>query len=338
MNILIRADRKIGNEFIAGHLFKGQRIIDRIISFFSSMGQNKIYVVSDKSLNVKNVETIPFSKVSSLKNIFVIDLELIYDGRKLKRLIKKGKSSKEAIIMENKTIGNLDIFGCLYERKEWNPISQFYVEPFGEKLAFWLRKTRVSPNFITFLNIILSVLASGLLFLGGPLNLILFAIWTRIYYTLDIVDGQLARFKSKTSKFGAWIDGGGDRLISGTWHIAIASSLYLSSRNVFFLFAGLMILLGKSLYNYLLYTSIAYFRNNRFDYKSSSPIKRNPLVRFILLFINYDIHHHILFICVLVNKLEWFLIFYTIYFNFMWLIFFLFYFLKYVREGDVVEV
>ncbi len=337
MRIIIRADRKIGKEIIAEHRFRGTRIIDRIVNFLLDIGENKIQIVSDEDLKVKNVENIPLSKIDLLKSKIVIDLKFVYDDRKLRRLIKKGKSVEKAVMIENKTIKNLDSFGCLYERKEWNPISQFYIEPLGEKIAFWLRKTKVTPNFVTSLNITLGALASVLIFLGGTLNLVLFGIWVRIYHLLDVMDGSLSKFKGQGTLFGKWFDCVGDRFINGVWYLVIILTLYLRSRNTLYLFVGLALLFGVYMYNHLLLTSVAYFRNNNFYYKSPTKIKENILIKFVLLFINGDIHFHLLTIFSFMNKLEWFVLFYTGYFNFMWLMYFIFYLVKYVKEGDIKE-
>jgi phosphatidylglycerophosphate synthase len=338
MKIVIRADRKLDNELIAKHIFKEDRIIDRIVNFLLGVGGMDIYIVSDDDLKVKNVKNISLSSADLLENKQIIDLKFVYDWRKLKKFIKNGKLLEKAVIIENKTIKNLDYFGCFYERSEWNPISQFYVEPFGEKIAFWLRNTKITPNFITALNIILSVFASGLVLLGGTLNLVLFGIWVRMFHVLDVMDGQLARLKSQGTSFGQWFDGAGDRIVLSIWHIVISLALYLNSNNAFFLFLGLAILFGVYIHNYLLFTSVLYFRGSKFDYKSSSRIKKNPLISFVLIFVNNDIQFHILTICAWTNKLNWFLIFYAVYFNFMWLMYFLYYSMKYIREKEVKEV
>lgn len=338
MNIIIRGDRKIKNKLIAEHIYNGKRIIDRIVDFLLRIGGNRIYIVSTKDLKVKNTKNISLSRVASLKDKRVIDLNFVYEGTKLEKLIKKGKSLEKAIITENKTISNLDNFGCLYEEKEWNPISRFYVLPLGKKVALWLSKTRISPNFVTFLNITLSVLASSLILLGGRINFLLFGLWVIIFHTLDIVDGRLARLKGQGSLFGQWIDCGGDKFVMNVWYFVIVLVLYLKSGKVFFLFAGLILFFGEYFYNHLLLTSVAYFRNFDFSYISSDKISQNPMVKFVLLFINMDIQLHFITISAFLGKFEFLVLFYSIYFNFMWFVYFLFYLFKYIAYKDVKEV
>lgn len=338
MKIIIRADRKIGKQLIAEHTFRDKRIIDRIFDFLNDISVGEIYIASDKDLKVRSATNIPLSKLDLLKNKQVVDLKFTYDARKLRKLIKKGKPLEKAIIIENKTRGNLNYLGCLYERKEWNPISKFYIEPAGEKIGYWLRKTNITPNAVSFFNIILSLIAIALLFFWGTLNLILFGLWVRIFHMIDIVDGQIARLKSQGTKFGKWVDGGGDRLVIGLWYIAIVISLYLRTQKTFFLFVGLAILFGDYMYNYLLLTSVAYFRSFKSDYKSTITVKKNPIVKFVLLFINHDIQLHALTLCAFMDKMDWFIIFYAFYFNFIWFMYFIFYLIKYLMDGDVNEV
>ncbi|MEA2037289.1 MAG: CDP-alcohol phosphatidyltransferase family protein [Nanoarchaeota archaeon] len=338
MNIIIRADRRIGKQIIGESYFKGQKIIKRIVSFLSKIGQKKVYVASNKKYGIKGTKDIPLSKINSIKNKVVMDLKYIYDGYKLERLIKKGKQLKKAIITENKTLIHLKNFGCISEEREWNPISGCYGVPMGIRLGFWLSKTNISPNFITLLNLFLGILVSVLVLIGGRLNLFIFGIWVIIFHLLDAADGKLAKFTGKTTSFGRWLDGGGDKFIMNFWFLIITVSLYLKSGSVIFLFVGLILLFGALMYNYLLLTSTAYFRDSNFDYVSSSRIKRNPVIRLMLVFINMDIQIHFIIVSALLGRFELLIIFYSIYFNLMWMGYFLFYFAKYLREKDIKEV
>lgn len=336
MNIIIRTDRKIGKELIATYPFSNKRIIDRFTELISDLKAN-IFIASDRKIEVDNTKNIAISDINNKKDAIILDLNYIYDERKLKKLIKKRKDINKAIIKENKEIADLKSFGCLFHRKEWNPLSRYYVEPLGEKLGYKLSKSPISANQVTFFNVIISILASYWIYLNTTASLILFGIWVRIFHMLDIVDGQIARLKNKGSPFGQWIDGGGDKFVITVWYIVIASSLYLKSNNVLFLFIGLIALFGIYIYNYLMLTSVMYFRNSKSSYKSESRMIKNPLTSFILLFLDYDIHLHILTICAFINKLELFLIFYAIYFNFMWFMYFVFYLIRHLTKEDAKE-
>ncbi len=333
MNIIIRADKKIGNKLIGEHIFAGKRIIDNFIDFLLSLKVN-IFVVSNKKIKINNAKIIPISRINDIKDTIILDLDYIYDERKLKKLIKKGKDANKAIIKRNKKIADLDSFGCLFHRKEWNPISQYYVEPLGEKLAFALRKSSITPNQITFLNIIIGLLASSLIYINTTLSLIIFGIWVRFFHVLDIIDGHLARLQNKQSFFGKWLDSGGDKLVMIVWYATIAATLFLKRNNQIYALAGLVLLMGMFLYNYLSLTTVVYFRN----YDTSYTVRKSIISRVVLFFINIDIQWHIITICAIIGRMEYILFFYAIYFNFVWFIYFIYYFVKYLREGDVKDV
>lgn len=338
MKVYILANRELDGIFIAAHLFKDERIIDRFVNYFRGMGIKDVVIVSNKHLGIKDVSYLSPSEIKEEKGR-IIDLSYVYDERKLKRLIKGGKENfYSAVMFKNKTKEHLDFFGCLYQRSEWNPFSQYYIEPWGEKIAFWLRKTSVTPNFLTFFNIIMGVLVNGLLFIKGGIGLIIFGFFIRIYHTIDVIDGQLARLTGKVTRFGKWIDGGGDRLVHSLWYLSIATSLYLANGKVLFLFVGLAAIIGTHIHNYLLLTSVAYFRDNKAKFKSTNKLRTNILSSFLLFFLNGDVHNHLLTIFAWIGKLNWFIIFYAIYYNIIWFAYFLFYLIQYLKSGDVREV
>jgi len=336
MNIIIRADRKIGNELIAEHIFSGKRIIDRFIDLGTNLKAN-VLIVSGKKIEANKAKAIPSSKVDNIKSALILDLNNIYDQRKLEKLLKKGKDPRKAIIKENRTLADLNSFGCLFCRKEWNPLSQYYVEPLGEKLAFALRKSGITPNQVTLFNILLGLLASLLIFMNTALSLIIFGIFVRFFHMLDIADGHLARLKNKLSLFGKWIDGGGDKFVMMIWYSVIALTLFLKRNDVIYIIAGFALLVGAFVYNYLLLTSVAYFRSYNKDYTIEEGTGKKIVSKALMFFINYDMQLHIFTVFALLNKIEYILFFYAAYFNFAWLAYFVYYFTKYIKEGDVRE-
>ncbi len=337
MKIVIRADRKIRDALIAEYKLKDQRLIDRFVNLISDL-EAEIFIASDSKIHVANTKSITISAMGNMKEAIVLDLKNIYDDRKLKKLIKKKKDTKKAIIKENKEIADLRSFGCMFHRKEWNPINRYYIEPLGEKIGFMLRNTSISANQVTFLNVILGILASYLIYRNTILSLIIFAIWVRFFHLLDIVDGHIARLQNKGSPFGQWIDGGGDKFVITLWYIFISYAVYQKTGKIFFLIVGLVAMFGIYMYNYLMLTSVMYFRNAKSSYKSETAVKKNPIVSFILLFIDYDVHLHILTLCALTNRLEWFLTFYALYFNFMWGAYFLYYLKRHLTRADAKEI
>jgi hypothetical protein len=158
-----------------------------------------------------------------------------------------------------------------------------------------------------------------------------------MYHLLDVADGQLARLTGKTTNWGKWVDGGGDKLVFSVWYIAISISLYIKNNNPLFLILGLVVMLGMYIYNYLLLTSVAYFRSFQFKFKSKSRLKNNPFSSTFLFFLNGDVYYHMITILAIIGRIDILLVFYAFYYNAVWLAYFIFYLIRYIMEGDVKE-
>ena len=82
-----------------------------------------------------------------------------------------------------------------------------------------LAKTDITPNMVTITNFILSFFNTYLLFNNKASFISAFLIL--VYYFLDVVDGNLARFTGKTSKLGARLDDIGDGLFYNIFIIVV---------------------------------------------------------------------------------------------------------------------
>lgn len=83
----------------------------------------------------------------------------------------------------------------------------YLARPLAAPLVAAFARTRVTPNQITFLSIIVAFAAMVPLVLhGGALGLALGIIGVELAYILDSADGQLARVTGRTSPVGAELD------------------------------------------------------------------------------------------------------------------------------------
>ncbi|MBR9699260.1 CDP-alcohol phosphatidyltransferase family protein [Candidatus Woesearchaeota archaeon] len=219
------------------------------------------------------------------------------------------------------------------QRKVWNPLARYYIEPIGEWIAERLKNTIVTPNFITLINTILSPVAGLLLFSDNYLHLVLFAIWVRIFHIIDIIDGHLARITDKKSKFGGLFDGISDRFVVGSWFALIAISLYVKSSNHVFLLFGILLLFGEFIYTDTAMLSDKIYVGHIKKDKVKQQLKRNAFAKIFLTFIDNDISWHLLTLAALLNRLDIFLIFYAIYVNLVWMSYLGYYFLKHITGG-----
>lgn len=118
---------------------------------------------------------------------------------------------------------HLDLFGGLWHYLTLRPIS-FYLTPFFINLGF-------SANAVTTLGLL--HLVAGLVFtvLGAKSSafFVVGAIFINVWYLYDVIDGNIARFQKKTSKFGFLFD-----WLMGVVHsvfapLCLGLGLYLSS-------------------------------------------------------------------------------------------------------------
>ncbi len=80
---------------------------------------------------------------------------------------------------------------------------RFYTYQLVEPILPIISKTFITPNMVTIINIIFSFL---LFYEAYNRNYIFCAIGIQIYLFLDILDGNLARYKNMKSKLGAKLD------------------------------------------------------------------------------------------------------------------------------------
>jgi len=81
----------------------------------------------------------------------------------------------------------------------------------------------ITPNCVTTASLFLCIIACGFIANGKNLFLIIGAILVQFVFILDCLDGQLARYRSASSNFGAWYDRVTDRIKDFLIYFSIAS-------------------------------------------------------------------------------------------------------------------
>ena len=87
----------------------------------------------------------------------------------------------------------------------------FFVSPYSKYIARWCARRGLTPNFVTSVSMLVGVLAAVAFALGTRAWLIVGAVLLQAAFTLDCVDGQLARYTRTFTSFGAWLDSVFDR-------------------------------------------------------------------------------------------------------------------------------
>lgn len=112
------------------------------------------------------------------------------------------------------------------------PITQFFL------------KTHLTPNQITLLSAIAGILAFFSFSVGTKATFILGAIFFETFYVLDNCDGEVARAKGQSTKFGSWLDTWIDCFVHVLAFVGIAIGVYRFSLAPVVLFVGVTATLG----------------------------------------------------------------------------------------------
>jgi phosphatidylglycerophosphate synthase len=87
----------------------------------------------------------------------------------------------------------------------------FFVSPYSKYIARWAARRGLTPNQVTTASMVVGVVAAAAFATGERWGLIAGAVLLQLAFTLDCVDGQLARYTMTFTRFGAWLDSVFDR-------------------------------------------------------------------------------------------------------------------------------
>ncbi len=91
------------------------------------------------------------------------------------------------------------------------PVSRFINRPVSARITKYFLKIDITPNQISVLSFILSLLSAAFFSLGNYIALAIGAILTQLSSIVDGCDGEIARLKFKESDYGRWFDAVLDR-------------------------------------------------------------------------------------------------------------------------------
>ncbi|MBX5436097.1 MAG: CDP-alcohol phosphatidyltransferase family protein [Alicyclobacillaceae bacterium] len=83
---------------------------------------------------------------------------------------------------------------------------------FSLRLVYALRNTRITPNVVTILSLLLALAGCALFALGDRRDVVAGLVLVQVAYVFDCADGQLARFRQHFSPLGGWLDQVADRI------------------------------------------------------------------------------------------------------------------------------
>jgi hypothetical protein len=87
----------------------------------------------------------------------------------------------------------------------------YFVSPYSKYVARWCAEHGVTPNVVTTASMLMGAVAAACFAVGKRPDLVTGAVLLQLSFTLDCVDGQLARYTGASSAFGGWLDAVFDR-------------------------------------------------------------------------------------------------------------------------------
>jgi phosphatidylglycerophosphate synthase len=126
------------------------------------------------------------------------------------------------------------------------PWDTYFTLPLSVPISEYLCKTRLTPNVVSVISLLVACVAAVFFYLGDWVSLVIGALIFHVSYILDCADGYMARKKHMATKFGHWLDHtfdevkkpilllalliGQDALNAGDWWGWAAALLYVFSR------------------------------------------------------------------------------------------------------------
>ncbi len=138
----------------------------------------------------------------------------------------------------------------LADKPSDGPVSRYLNRPLSVRISRRLVNYRITPNQISLFSFLFSVLAAGLFALGGYPALLLGGFLAQFAAVIDGCDGEVARLKFQTSRYGGWFDAVLDRyadallLFGLTWHA------YADKTDSLILLTGFLAIIGSFMVSY----------------------------------------------------------------------------------------
>ena len=170
--------------------------------------------------------------------------------------------TKKDFVYREKDAGHKELFSMLIYR----PLAKLL-------MVNVFKYVKTTPNQITFFSLVLTVVASYFFaFTQYPYSLI-GVLFLHIGYTFDMLDGQYARYKGMSSKFGQWFDPFLDVIKAAFIFISLSYGAYASeSNNPAALIWGLIALTHCFLAYYIMNTRNQIMKGYSFEIKLKNSI------------------------------------------------------------------
>ncbi len=258
----------------------------------------------------------------------VLRTDRLYDGRRLRRALRRGDKPETAEIWRLDRPESLAAADQeLTRRLTYQPLGRYWAFPLAERIASALQPTRVRPNAVTLAAAAFMLGGAAIVACGGTgwIGRTLTATAFAAALVLDTADGRLARLQGTCSAFGQWLDQVLDELADVALHAAIAWMMFQDGGPAYWLVLGMLYASGKYMFLIQSLTGEAMEEAERVDSPSPdapSPSKRGgrlsrlaaPIRSCLVALGHADLRWHLWIVLATVGRLDAALVIYALYF------------------------
>lgn len=184
--------------------------------------------------------------------------------------------------------GNRELFSMIIYR----PAARFL-------LLGIFRHSGITPNQVSLLSLAVLIAASLFFASGDYFSMIIGVCLLHLTYTFDMLDGQLARYKGLSSKFGKWLDPFLDSIKLVFLYASLSFAAFLNTKSPFAFFWGMPALANSLLTFYILNTRSQIIKTASFEVNLGNKI-----------YVGYEISlYWTITVFVLLGKVFWGLVF-----------------------------
>ncbi len=142
------------------------------------------------------------------------------------------------------------ILDTLRDKPNDGPVSRYLNRPISMRFSRWLVNRRITPNHISLCSFLCSALAAGLFAFGNYTTLLLGGILAQCASIIDGCDGEVARLKFQSSRYGGWFDAVLDRYADAFLLFGLMWHVYSNNANEFILLIGFLAIIGSFMLSY----------------------------------------------------------------------------------------
>ena len=142
------------------------------------------------------------------------------------------------------------LLASLQGKSNDGPVSRCLNRPISIRISKFLVDSNISPNQISFVSFVLSMIAAGLFALGNYWFLALGGIIAQFASIIDGCDGEVARLKYLSSDYGGWFDAVLDRYADAFLLFGLTWYVYSQDLSPWVLGIGFLAIIGSFMLSY----------------------------------------------------------------------------------------